>query len=172
MATATCNTSIPPLYYSKIQNATLKQLRDELIVRGITQPAIVQPYNHDDIRAQLIQKLLNQPPPKPCVNTCPKNENGEPIFKNNIDDVICIGGNNLTCGSLTPIEKDIADAQRKANVLKHGPNYIGISKKQLYGEYINRTPGMTTFANKKLPSLKATNDASIACFKTYWCANK
>ena len=167
MATATCNKSIPPLYYSKIQNATLKQLRDELETRKISQPAIVQPYNHDDVRAQLIQKLLNQPPPKPCDDNC---DGGQGEVCGNY----CCppSRNNLTCGSLTPIEKDIADVQRKANVLKHGPNYIGISKKQLYGEYINRTPGMTTFANKKLPNLKATNDASITCFKTYWCVNK
>lgn len=160
MATATCNTSIPPLYYSKIQNATLKQLRYELETRKISQPTIVQPYNHDDVRAQLIQKLLNQQPPKPCDDNC---DGGQGEVCGNY----CCppSRNNLTCGSLT-------QTQRKTNVLKHGPNYIGISKKQLYGEYINRTPGMTTFANKKLPSLKATNDASIACFKTYWCVNK
>ena len=166
MATATCNTSIPPLYYSKIQNATLKQLRDELETRKISF-TYVTPYNHDDQRAAWIQKLLNQAPPKPCDDNC---DGGQGEVCGNY----CCppSRNNLTCGSLTQIEKDIANAQRKANVLKHGPNYIGISKKQLYGEYINRTPGMTTFANKKLPSLKATNDASIACFKTYWCVNK
>lgn len=159
MATATCNTSIPPLYYSKIQNATLKQLRDELETRkiGFT---YVTPYNHDDQRAAWIQLILNNKPPKPCDDNCDGGQ-GEVC-----GDYCCPPSRNvLTCGSLT-------QTQRKANVLKHGPNYIGISKKQLYGEYINRTPGMTTFANKKLPSLKATNDASIACFKNYWCVNK
>ena len=59
MATATCNTSIPPLYYSKIQNATLKQLRDELETRkiGFT---YVTPYNHDDQRAAWIQLILKE----------------------------------------------------------------------------------------------------------------
>lgn len=59
--------------------------------------------------------------------------------------------------------------QIKYQTLKHSCNYIGISKKMAYGQYIRMTPGMETFASKKIPVLQPLVQAKIQCFSTYWC---
>ena len=66
----------------------------------------------------------------------------------------------------------ISQEQRKKDVLQHGPNYIGTSKKAFYGQYIRNTPGMYTFASKKINSLQKVNAKNQLCFRTYWCPNK
>lgn len=66
----------------------------------------------------------------------------------------------------------VSQEQRKKDVLQHGPNYIGTSKKAFYGQYIRNTPGMYTFASKKIPTLQKLDAKNQLCFKTYWCPNK
>ena len=66
----------------------------------------------------------------------------------------------------------ISQEDYKNQVLKHGPNYIGTSKKAFYGQYIRNTPGMYTFASKKINSLQKVNAKNQLCFRTYWCPNK
>ena len=66
----------------------------------------------------------------------------------------------------------ISQEQRKKDVLQHGPNYIGTSKKAFYGQYIRNTPGMYTFASKKITTLQKLDAKNQLCFKTYWCPNK
>jgi hypothetical protein len=54
----------------------------------------------------------------------------------------------------------------KQDVLNHGPNYIGTSKKMQYGKYAQTTPGLTTFANKKYAALQPTVAKKQKCFTT------
>ena len=82
-------------------------------------------------------------------------------------------GGPCSCGARCTLEcNTITQEQQKINVLQHGPNYIGTSKKMCYGQYIQRTPGMYAFAGKKIPSLQPLIAKNELCFKTYWCKNK
>lgn len=82
-------------------------------------------------------------------------------------------GGSCSCGARCALEcNTIPQEQRKKNVLKHGPNYIGTSKNAWYGQYIQSTPGMYTFASKKIPSLQKLDAKNQLCFKTYWCPSK
>jgi hypothetical protein len=81
-------------------------------------------------------------------------------------------GGSCSCGPRCGMMcSTITQEEHKNNVLKHGPNYIGTSKKMFYGKYIQNTPGMYTFASKKIPSIQKTNEKNQICFKTYWCKN-
>lgn len=79
-------------------------------------------------------------------------------------------GGSCSCGPRCGLVcNTIPQEQQKKNVLKHGPNYIGTSKNMFYGQYIRNTPGMYTFASKKIPSLQKLDAKNQLCFKTYWC---
>jgi hypothetical protein len=75
---------------------------------------------------------------------------------------ICKGQCKLVCNT-------IPQEQIKYNVLRHNSNYIGTSKKMAYGKYARTTPGLYTFASKKVPSLQPTVKKAQMCFQTYWC---
>ena len=60
-------------------------------------------------------------------------------------------------------------AQIKYQTLKHNSNYIGTSKKMAYGQYIRTTPGMETFASKKIPVLQPMINLKIRCFRRVLC---
>jgi len=75
---------------------------------------------------------------------------------------ICKGQCTLVCNT-------IPQAQQKYDVLRHNNNYIGTSKKMAYGKFARNTPGLYTFASKKVPSLQPTVKKAQICFRTYWC---
>ena len=57
------------------------------------------------------------------------------------------------CESVCPYERDQRETYlltRKQSLLKHNNNYRGSSKKLEYARFIKRTPGMETFASKKV----------------------
>lgn len=59
--------------------------------------------------------------------------------------------------------------QIKAQTLAHSSNYIGISKKMAYGRYIRTTPGMETFASKKIPVMQPMVNTKLNCFSQFLC---
>jgi len=63
----------------------------------------------------------------------------------------------MMCPPLTP-------TQKKLNVLAHGPNYIGTSKKMQFGKYARTTPGLETVSNKKYTYSMST---STTCQSLY-----
>ena len=69
----------------------------------------------------------------------------------------------LTCNS------SITQSQYKLQTLKHSSYYIGISKKMAYGKYMRVTPGMETFASKKIPVMQPLVNRNFKCFSQYWC---
>jgi hypothetical protein len=75
---------------------------------------------------------------------------------------ICEGRCRMVCNT-------IPQAVQKYEVLRHNSNYIGTSKRMAYGKYANNTPGLYTFASKKVPSLQPTVKKAQVCFTTYWC---
>ena len=82
-------------------------------------------------------------------------------------------GGSCSCGTrCTLVCNTLSQKEQKEKVLKHGPNYIGTSKKMFYSQYIQSTPGMYTFASKKIPNFRKLDAAKQLCFKTYWCPNK
>lgn len=76
----------------------------------------------------------------------------------------CEGRCKLMCNT-------ISQEQRNYNVLQHSNNYIGTSKKMAYGKHARTTPGLYTFASKKIPSLQPTIKKAQLCFQNYWCKN-
>ena len=48
-------------------------------------------------------------------------------------------------------------------------SFIGTSKKMAYGKYIRATPGMETFASKKVESLQPLVVKNQACWNEYLC---
>ena len=134
------------------------------------------------------------PPNPPCTRPCDDPCDGEvpdknplyipafhntyqPAFKthfpNKYLEYVPPCGGSCSCGARCVNNcSTISQEQHNANVLQHGPNYIGISQKMFYGQYIQNTPGMYTFASKKIPSLQKLDTKNQLCFKTYWCKNK
>jgi len=76
----------------------------------------------------------------------------------------CEGRCEMVCNT-------IPQARLKNNILKHNSNYIGTSKRMAYGKYMNTTPGMETFANKKYEALQPSVQYKKTCFENYWCKN-
>ena len=76
----------------------------------------------------------------------------------------CEGRCEMVCNT-------IPQARIKNNILKHNSNYIGTSKRMAYGKYMNTTPGMETFASKKVVALQPIVKKNAECFEHYWCKN-
>ena len=53
--------------------------------------------------------------------------------------------------------------------MRKGVQQSGTSKKMEYGKYVRTTPGLETFASKKVPSLQSVVANKQNCFSTYWC---
>jgi hypothetical protein len=176
-------------YCSKIESLSLTGLRDELVKRGIAYTTIF-PYNEDAQREAWIDLLLSEPTPTPCEESCEGNvpetnplyipvfhTTYQPTLTNrypnkHLEYALPCGG-SCSCGPRCIHNcNTITQEQHNNNVLQHGPNYIGTSKKSAYGQYIQRTPGMYTFASKKIPQLQKLAEKNDLCFKTYWCRNK
>jgi len=77
--------------------------------------------------------------------------------------------NNCSTGRCEVVCNTLPQVQHKNNVLKHNSNYIGTSKKMAYGKYANNTPGLETFASKKVVSLQPVVKQKQECFTNYWC---
>ena len=75
---------------------------------------------------------------------------------------------NYSCGCVLTCNTQSLE-QIKYQTLKHSSYYIGISKRMAYGQYIRTTPGMETFASKKIPVLQPLVNRNIKCFSSYWC---
>ena len=75
---------------------------------------------------------------------------------------------NYSCGCVLTCNTQSLE-QIKYQTLKHSSYYIGISKRMAYGQYIRTTPGMETFASKKIPVLQPLVNYNIKCFSSYWC---
>jgi hypothetical protein len=82
----------------------------------------------------------------------------------------CIPGKRST-GRREIVPNTITQVQHKYNVTKHDSNYTGTSKKMAYGRYINNTPGMETFASKKISALEPKNTTKQECWTNYWCTS-
>jgi len=67
------------------------------------------------------------------------------------------------------VPKTISQVQYKNNITRHDQNYTGISKKMAYGRYARTTPGLETFASKKVTNLQPKVRSKLACFTDYWC---
>ena len=76
-----------------------------------------------------------------------------------------------TCvaGRCEVVPKTLSQVQYKHNIIKHDQNYTGVSKKMAYGRYARTTPGLETFASKKVTSLQPKVTEKLACFTDYWC---
>jgi hypothetical protein len=178
-----------PQYCAHIESLSISELRDELIRRDIDY-TYLSPYEERKQKDAWIALLLADPSPKPCDEICedkvpnklplyiPAFHNTyQPVFKtrfpnNHLEYKEPCGG-SCSCGPRCVNNCDgISQEQHKKNVLKHGPNYLGTSKKAFYGQYIRNTPGMYTFASKKIPTLQTLDQKNQVCFKTYWCPNK
>ena len=75
-----------------------------------------------------------------------------------------VGRATLVCSTITA-------QQNKNAVLKHGPNYTGMSKKMSFGRYARTTPGLETVSNKKYTALQPSVAQKQACFPQYICPN-
>jgi len=93
-----------------------------------------------------------------CSDTCSETSSYNSHCKHRHKSCRCA----LNCNTQTPEEI-------KYQTLKHSSNYIGISKRMAYGQYIRTTPGMETFASKKIPVLQPLVNRNIKCFSSYWC---
>lgn len=82
----------------------------------------------------------------------------------------CISGPRST-GRCEMVCNTISQTQQKYNIAKHNLNYIGTSKKMAYGKYVRTTPGMETFASKKVVALQPIVAKNQECWKSYWCRN-
>lgn len=121
--------------------------------------------------------------PEPCLENAPEGPVTIPKFQStyvgrarehystrflNYDDTcgkcgpVCEGRCRMVCNT-------IPQALQKYHILRHNNNYIGTSKRMAFGKYANNTPGLYTFASKKVPSLQPTVEKAQICFTTYWC---
>lgn len=118
----------------------------------------------------------NGPRCKTCVAGC---ANGVPIKQFGISQKMaysqgirkhpeCIPG-KLSTGRCEIVPNSITQVQTKYNITRHDSNYIGTSKKMAYGKYMRTTPGMETFASKKIPVLQSTVGNKNDCWTNYWC---
>jgi hypothetical protein len=80
----------------------------------------------------------------------------------------CISGPACT-GRCEIVCNTIPQVQQKQNIAKHDSNYIGTSKKMAYGKYVRTTPGMETFASKKVVALQPLVTKNQECWTDYLC---
>jgi|TARA_B110000858_G_C17653561_1_gene403848 hypothetical protein len=66
-------------------------------------------------------------------------------------------------------DQDAILLTKKNNILRKGVQQSGTSKKMEYGKYVRTTPGLETFASKKVASLQSVVANKQSCFSTYWC---
>ena len=107
-----------------------------------------------------------------CVKGAPNTDFGVTqkmaYSKGIVNNPECITGPACT-GRCEMVCNTIPQVQQKHNITKHNSNYIGTSKKMAYGKYIRATPGMETFASKKVESLQPLVVKNQACWNEYWC---
>ena len=70
-----------------------------------------------------------------------------------------------------PSKRDEYLLTRKQSLLKHNNNYKGSSKKTEYAKYIKRSPGMETFASKKVAALQPTVTRNLNAWVNDCCKN-
>lgn len=62
-----------------------------------------------------------------------------------------------------------AQYNAELSAINYPPGYTGISKKMAYGQYARTTPGLETFASKKVVALQDTVNAKQVCFRQKLC---
>jgi len=107
-----------------------------------------------------------------CVGGVPKEQFG--ITKNMayaqgiVKHPECIAGPAST-GRCEIVCDTISQVKHKHYITKRDSNYIGSSKKMSYGRYMRTTPGMETFASKKVESLQDTVTKNVDNWVNCWC---
>jgi len=107
-----------------------------------------------------------------CVGGVPKEQFG--ITKNMayaqgiVKHPECIPGPAST-GRCEVVCDTISQVKHKHYITKRDSNYIGSSKKMSYGRYMRTTPGMETFASKKVESLQDAVTKNVDNWLNCWC---
>lgn len=104
--------------------------------------------------------------------TCGTSNN---IASNTFKDACSVGRCELTCDpnfyTKTQEEQEEIMLTKKTKINNHNSNYIGTSKKMAYGKYARTTPGLETFASKKVASLQPLVKKKQDCFIDYTCGS-